>query len=302
MRKKKRYEEYDEYDEDLTGEAEDGSYEEDDDPDDEYDDSSFRHKKKKKPKAVKQKKPKGKAAKQAKPVKSKKDLLSESDRFTLQTVGKYMLPIGITAAVALILILMTPVLAGDKTQEIADKTEQLSKLTNENEALQLELKQLESEANTSIAGVYVGKDNDPQWQLDDEKASAFFAGITTWSDGTSYDQIRKRMIDSGYQETDSVMTCFLPKMNDDWKLDESGETLYVREIDEKGMNCAYEGMTSYRIYTDGAESRYAAIVDMTSRDTSGSGMTVEAHAYVKYTVDAATGALSGVEAYVLDEV
>lgn len=299
MLKKKRYEEYDEYDEDLT---EEDSYEEDEDPEDKYDDDSFRHKKKKKPKAVKQKKPKGKAPKPAKAVKPKKSRLSESDLFTLKTIGKYMLPIGITAAVALILILMTPVLAGDKTQEIADKTEQLSKLTNENEALQLELKQLESEANTSIAGVYAGKDNDPQWQLDDEKASAFFAGITTWSDGSSYDQIRKRMIDSGYQETDSVMTCFLPKMNDDWKMNEEGETLYVREIDEKGMNCAYEGMTSYRVYTDGAESRYAAIVDMTSRDTSGSGMTVEAHAYVKYTVDAATGALSGVEAYVLDEV
>lgn len=233
-----------------------------------------------------------------------KSRISESDAFTLKTVGRFMIPVGICLIILVASFSISPKLAGDRTEDLQAKADQIGKLTDETEALQLELNQLSSEAqNGSLAGIYVGKENDAQWQLDDEKASAFFAGITTWSDGESYDDIRKRMLESGYTETDSVMVCFLPKMNDDWDLDENSPTYnqFVREIDKKGLNCSFNGMTSYRIYTDGAQSRYVALVDMTSRDMSGSGMTAEAHAYVKYTVEAATGTLSGVEAYVLDD-
>lgn len=230
-------------------------------------------------------------------------MFSESDRYTMQVLGRFFAPVGILLGLLVLVVVLVPKLAGDRSADLQTKADKINSLTDEYEALELEIRQLENGGSASLAGVYTGKENDAQWQLDDEKASAFFAKITTWSNGDDYDGIRKDMLSAGYVETDSLMTCFLPKMNDDWDTDPDSPTFnqFVREIDKKGLNCAFEGLTSYRVSTDGAQSRYVALVEMSSRDMSGSGITTEAKAYVKYTVEAATGNLSNMEAYVLDD-
>ena len=145
--------------------------------------------------------------------------------------------------------------------------------------------------DTSGLQVYTGAED-----ANDRVAESFFKRITTWSDGESYEALRKELSDLGYDDSSSLVNCFLPEQ--DITYDESGHRIY--EIDTKKANLAFASLESYRHYVDGGVSHYGAIVQVSTEDLSGESLgsnVYRSSAYVTY--DVIEGQVQNVEASAL---
>lgn len=217
--------------------------------------------------------------------------LSEDQRETLGILGRFLWPVGACFAVFLLLFLFSPLLTGRQDEKVMEQQQTIKELTDRLDAAKNESRTAESSGTAAPEGVYTGAAN----EADDKLASDFFSRVATWTNGESYELIRSELSAAGYDDSSSLVQCFVPKDGNDITYDAEGHRIYA--VDTEGRNMSFENLTSYQVGVAGEVRSYVGDVTVSSRSTNGMGQTVEAHCYVKYTVTGST--LSEVEAWAL---
>ena len=130
-------------------------------------------------------------------------------------------------------------------------------------------------------------------EKDNKTAETFLKTIMTWNNYEEYEAIRQKMItDYHLPENGTFMTVFLPEVMN--KTSKNGKN--YNEINNKGLNVAYESMESYVTKIANDTYSYFAVVKWSTTDKDGNE--ASSKAAFAYSIDANNG-LTELEGYTI---
>lgn len=123
---------------------------------------------------------------------------------------------------------------------------------------------------------------------DNQIASDYFAKYCTWSDGETYEELRKEALDEGYSADSSFMVCLLPEQF--IYIDENYKTHYA--IDTYSENMRFESLEDYALSFNASlnQMEYAGILNLSSKsfDDAGVARTEYTRCFVTYSISDGT--------------
>ena len=203
---------------------------------------------------------------------------------------QWLIPVFICIVIFVIVKVACSIVKSPDQNTIAEQEEKLKSLEEEIDKRNNEWKSIESTDMSNLfadMSIYNGEDDEKKIH-DDDYARDFFSTYANWNTGEHYEQLRNELFSMGFTDNHTMVNVFVPKQdiryvqNDDGTV---GEPVY--EVDVNGYNLTFEDLSSYRYSTNGVDSYYGAMIQVSTRDLSGASLGSNVsymNIYVTYTI------------------